>query len=59
LRPGRCAIDTIEQSTDEELLVCVSGDQQKLAILREAVRINRERLGEHNGTSPILPPYEA
>jgi helicase len=59
LRAGRCTIDAIEQSTDEELLACVSGDRQKLAILREAVRINRERQSEQNGSSPILPPYEA
>jgi replicative superfamily II helicase len=59
LKARRCTLDAIEQSTDEELLSCVSGDQQKLTILREAVRINRERQSAQNGSSPILPPYEA
>ena len=59
LKAGRCTIDVIEQSADEELLVCVAGDQKKLTILREAVLISRERKSEQNGSSPILPPYEA
>jgi helicase len=59
LRAGRFTIDAIEQSSEEELLNCVSGDQQKLTALREAVLISRERQNEQNVSGPILPPYEA
>jgi hypothetical protein len=41
LRAGRCTIDAVEQSSDEELLDCLAGHKEKVAVLRDAVEIYR------------------
>jgi helicase len=59
LKAGRCTIDAVEESSDEELLDCLSGDKEKAAVLRDAVEIYRKRQKEQEPSTPILPPYEA
>jgi hypothetical protein len=59
LRAGRCTIDAVEQRSDGELLDCLAGDKEKVAILRDAVKTYRERQDEQESSTPILPPYEA
>ncbi|MFY9556144.1 MAG: DEAD/DEAH box helicase, partial [Blastocatellia bacterium] len=59
LKANQCTIAAIEQSSNEELLGSLNGDELKLAILRDAVRISRERQSEQTASSPVLPPYEA
>jgi replicative superfamily II helicase len=59
LKTNQCTIAAIEQSSNEELLGSLNGDELKLAILRDAVRISRERQSEQTASSTVLPPYEA
>lgn len=59
LRAGRCTIDAVEQSSDEELLDCLAGHKEKVAVLRDAVKTYRERQSDQEPSTPILPPYEA
>jgi helicase len=56
---GRCTIDAVEQSSEEELLDCLADNKEKVAILRDAVAIYRERQDEQESSIPILPLYEA
>jgi helicase len=41
LRAGRCTIDAVEHSSDEELPDCLAGDKGKVAVLRDAVKTYR------------------
>lgn len=59
LKANRCSIAAIEESSNEELLGLLNGDELKLAILRDAARISREGQSEETASSPVLPPYEA
>jgi hypothetical protein len=59
LRAGRCTIDAVEQSSDEELLGYLAGDKEKVTVLRDAVKTHRERQNDQEPSTPILPPYEA
>jgi hypothetical protein len=59
LRVGRCTIDAVEQSSDEELLDCLAGDKEKVDVLRNTVKTYREWQNEQEPSTPILPTYEA
>jgi helicase len=58
LKAGRCTIDAVEQSSDAELLDCLAGNKEKVAVLRDAVKTYRDRQSEQEPSTPILPPYE-
>jgi helicase len=56
LKAGRCTIDAVEQSSDEELLDYLTSDKEKVAVLRNAVRTHCERQNDQEASTPILPP---
>jgi helicase len=58
LKVGRCTIDAVEQSSNEELLDCLAGDKEKVAVLHDTVKTFREWQSEQEPSTPILPPYE-
>lgn len=55
LKAGLDQIDGLEAATDEALLVCLGGSTAKLAELRNAVRVHRERQAQDIVAPPFLP----
>lgn len=57
LRAGLCTVNDADSATDSELLSCLGGDANKLAVIRNAVTAHREA-EMMTPSSPILSDYE-
>lgn len=59
LEAGLYSIDILENSSDETVLSCLNGNNEKLTIIRQAIEAHRQQEDELKFTSPILGPYES
>ncbi len=58
IKAGLCVIDTIEMSDDAALLACLENNAMKLAVVRRAVQVHRDREREQATLIPAIPMYE-
>jgi hypothetical protein len=57
---GLCDPDKIHGATEEQLLVCLDGDRQKLAVVRDGgKRILQHRAQAAKPAVPVLEAYVA
>lgn len=59
---GKCTIEAIEASSDEDILVCFEDRpdrEEVLTELRHAVRVHHERKSDEIPFLPIIPPYDS
>ncbi len=57
VKAGMCSPEAVLRATDDDLLVHLGGDAEKLVVLRNAAEASREAT-ESEPLVPILPPYE-
>ncbi len=58
LKAGLASIEALETISDDELLLVLAGDGEKLIVVRDAIKIFRERELESIPIQPILTTYE-
>jgi len=58
LSRGFCDVNNIKNISDEELLSCLRHNEDKLKILRHAIRKYEEKNQSEKPVKPILPDYE-
>jgi hypothetical protein len=58
LKAGLASIETLETISDAELLLLLAGDEEKLSVVRQAIKAFRERELESIPSQPILASYE-
>jgi replicative superfamily II helicase len=59
LKAGLASIETLEKISDDELLLLLAGDAEKIRVVRNAIRTFRDRERELLPSQPILTTYEA